>query len=352
MMTASPPQAQINSVIALYSSGRIEKALETVEALIKEYPNDPLLYNINGICYKTISKLDEAVKSFEKALAIKSDYAEVHYNLGVTLQELGQLDAAVKSYENALAIKPDYANACNNLGNVLKDLGQLDASIKSFEKAIAIKPDFAEAHNNLGVTFQKLGQQDTAAKYYEKALAIKPDYADAHNNLGNALMELGRLDASVKSCQKALSIKPDFADAHYNLGLALQGLGKLDAAIKCYQQALAIKPDIDYILGTLVYAKMNLCIWDDLPTRINELTKKINNNEKVIAPFYLLGLIDDPELQRKTAEIQINEKYPINHDLPEIGLYPKHKKIRIGYFSADFREHPVSDLNEPLALAD
>jgi len=40
MMTASPPQAQINSVIALYSSGRIEKALETVEALIKDYPNE------------------------------------------------------------------------------------------------------------------------------------------------------------------------------------------------------------------------------------------------------------------------------------------------------------------------
>jgi len=61
-----------------------------------------------------------------------------------------------------------------------------------------------------------------------------------------------------------------------------------------------------------------------------------------------MALIDDPEIQRKTAEIFANKKYPKSYALPEIGLYPKHKKIRIGYFSADFREHPVSDLTAEL----
>ena len=78
MTTASPSQTEINSVIALYSNGQIEEALDAVETLTKSYPNDPLLYNISGICYKTIGQLDEAVKSFEKALTIKPDYAEVH----------------------------------------------------------------------------------------------------------------------------------------------------------------------------------------------------------------------------------------------------------------------------------
>ena len=79
MMTASPPQAQINSVLALYSNGQIQAALDSVEALIKDYPNDPLLYNISGICYKTISKLDEAVKSYERALELNpKDHATRH----------------------------------------------------------------------------------------------------------------------------------------------------------------------------------------------------------------------------------------------------------------------------------
>ena len=416
MTTLSPSQTQINSVIALYSNGQIQEALGAVETLTKSYPNDPLLYNISGICYKTIGKLDAAVKSFEKALTIKSDYAEVHYNLGVTLQELNQLNAAVKSYEKALAIKPDYANVCNNLGNILKDLGQHDAAVKSFEKAIVIKPDYAEAHNNLGVTFQELDKQDAAVKCYEKALSIKPDYADAHNNLGNVLKDHGQLDAAVKSYEKALSIKPNFADAHYNLGSTLKEVGQIDAAIKCYEQALsikpsyaeafnnlgialmslgrldaavksynqaitikpeyanayanhgdvmkrlkrldealasyerafALKPDLAFLLGNLIHTKMLLCLWDGLPNRLNELTKKINNGEKVMEPFSLLALIDDPEIQRKATEIFANKKFPKNHDLPEIGLYPKHKKIRIGYFSADFWSHPVSALTAEL----
>ena len=141
MSTLSPPQTQINSVIALYSNGQIQEALDAVEALIKDYPNEALLYNISGICYKTIGKLDKAVKNFEKAIAIKPDYAEVYYNLGVTLQDLGQLDAAVKSYEKALAIKPDYAEAFNNLGHVYSQLNDYVKAIESYERGYQINKD-------------------------------------------------------------------------------------------------------------------------------------------------------------------------------------------------------------------
>ena len=416
MALVSPPQTEINSVLALYSNGKIQEALGAVEVLIKSYPNDPFLYSISGACFVGLGQLDSALKSYEKALTIKPDYAEVHYNLGVTLQELGQLDAAVKSYEQALAIKsdyadayinlgitlknlgqldaavksyeqaiainPNYAKAHNNLGNALDDLGKLDAAVKSYEQALAINPGFAEAHNNLGKTLKNLGQLDASIKSFERALAIKPDYAEAHNNLGNALKELGQLDASIKSFEKTLAIKPDYAVAHNNLGLTLVELGRLDAAIKSYEKAITIKPDFDeayrnlgsvmlclkrmdeamtnferalainpklnFVLGFSLHTKMQLCLWDDLSSQLDELQNKINNNEKVIDPFVMLGLIDDPELQRKTSEIYVNENFPKSHDLPKIGLYPKHKNIRIGYFSCDFKEHPVASLTAEL----
>ena len=378
MTTVSPPQTEINSVIALYSNGQIQEALGAVETLTKSYPNDPLLYNISGICYKTMGKLDEAVKGFEKAIAIKPDYAEVHYNLGVTFQELGQLNAAVKSYEKALAIKPDYAIACNNLGLTLQELGRLDEAVTCYEKALIIKPDFADACNNLGITLKNLGRLDEAVTCYEKALAIKPDYAEAHNNLGNVFMDLDHIDSAVKCFESAIEIKPNYAEAHNNLGNALTSLDQLDVAKKCYDRAVTLKPDyaeahnnlgnaltnldqldaalvsydralvlnpeLNFLLGHSLHTKMHLCIWDDLPNSLNELTKKINNNEKVITPFTLLALIDDPEIQRKTAEIFTNEKYPQSHVLSKIERYPKHKKIRIGYFSADFHNHATMHL--------
>jgi predicted O-linked N-acetylglucosamine transferase (SPINDLY family) len=94
---------------------------------------------------------------------------------------------------------------------------------------------------------------------------------------------------------------------------------------------------------------MHLCLWDNLTKRLNELTKKINHGEKIIIPFDILALIDDPEVQRKTAEIFAHEKYPQSDVLSQIERYPKHKKIRIGYFSADFRDHhPVALLTAEL----
>ena len=76
MTTVSPTQTEINSVIALYSNGQMQEALDAIDASTKDYPNEPLLYNISGVCYKAIDQLDAAVKSYKKALAIKPDYNE------------------------------------------------------------------------------------------------------------------------------------------------------------------------------------------------------------------------------------------------------------------------------------
>jgi Flp pilus assembly protein TadD len=59
MTTVSPTQTEINSILALYFNGQTQEALSAVEALIKSYPNEALLYNISGVCYKAIGKLDE-----------------------------------------------------------------------------------------------------------------------------------------------------------------------------------------------------------------------------------------------------------------------------------------------------
>jgi protein O-GlcNAc transferase len=222
-------QAQIDSVVALYSQGQLQEALDEIDTLIKDYSSESLLYNISGACYQALKQLDAAVKHYEQALAIKPDYAEAHSNLGVTLNEIGQLDAAVQHFEQALAIKSDYADAHYNLGNTLKALGQLDAAVKHFEQALAIKSDYADAHYNLGNTLRALGQLDAAAKHFEQAAAINPDYVEAHYNLGNTLQELGQLDEAVKRYEQALAIKPDYVEAHSNLLFVLNYCSNYDS---------------------------------------------------------------------------------------------------------------------------
>ncbi len=212
-------ESKINSVMALYSNGQIEKAIENVEVLIKDYPNEALLHNISGAFYQAIGRLNESVKSFKKAITINSDYAEAHYNLGFTLQQLGQLEAAMKSYEQAIAIKHAYPNAHNNLGAIHQELGKLDAAIESYEQAIAIKPDYADAYNNLGNVLRSLGQMDAGVNCLKKAIAIKPDFAQAHNNLGVSFQERSQVDDAVKQYEKAIALKPDYVSAHHHLSV-------------------------------------------------------------------------------------------------------------------------------------
>jgi len=238
-----PPQANIQSIVALYSNNQIQEALVDIEALVKDFPNSPILYNIRASCYKANGQMDASIKDYEKAVTLKSDYAEAYYNLGVTLRELGHIDAALKSYEKALAIKHEYPGAHNNLGNILLDLGSLDSAVDHFEWAVAFKPDYAEAHNNLGVVERKREKFDQAIKSFEKAIAIQPNYTQAHSNLGNTLFQLGQLETAITSYKKLIAIKPDYPEAYLNLGGSFQQLGKVDDAIKFYEKELAINPN-------------------------------------------------------------------------------------------------------------
>ena len=68
--------------------------------------------------------------------------------------ELKRLEEALASYDKAIALKPDYAEAFNNRGIALRQLKRFDEALASYDKAIALKPDYADAFNNRGIAAQ------------------------------------------------------------------------------------------------------------------------------------------------------------------------------------------------------
>ncbi|MCS5623512.1 MAG: tetratricopeptide repeat protein, partial [Candidatus Marinimicrobia bacterium] len=187
---------------------------------------------------------------FQKAVAIKPDYAEAYNNLGLVSIDLDLPDEAIKHFQKAVAIKPDYAEAHNNLGTLLRDLGQTDDAIKNFKKAITIKLDFAEAHYNLGFINQDLGQVDEAVKQYEKAIAIKPDHAETHHNL-SYLKNYTANDPQIKQMQSLLSSTELSLSDRIHLCLALaranENLGKQDEFFEYLHEGNRLrKEELDY----------------------------------------------------------------------------------------------------------
>ena len=73
-----------------------------------------IYYNKRGSSYANSGEFDKAISFYEKAISIKSNYAEAYYNLGYSFHKLGQLDKAVRSYKKVVEIKPDYAETHSN----------------------------------------------------------------------------------------------------------------------------------------------------------------------------------------------------------------------------------------------
>lgn len=210
-------ESQVQTVISLFTNGKLNEALKINKDLIKKYPNEPVLFNICGACYFGLDEHQLAVNSFKKAISINPNYAEAYYNSGNSQRLLGHLKEAVKSYQSAIKIKSNYPQAHNNLGVTFQDLGMLADAINSYEWAIAYKYDYAEAFNNLGNVQRELNQLDLGIKNLTKAISFNTNYAEAHKNLGNALQEKGNYEEALKSYEAALKINPNYALAHYDL---------------------------------------------------------------------------------------------------------------------------------------
>ena len=174
MSQRKPPQEQIDYVLNLFKSDQIQQALDFIDTLSKDYPDESLLFNIRGACYAGLGQLDIAVQSYEKALSIKPDYAKAHYNLGSVLQELDKLHDSAKSYENAIALEPENAQAHNNLAIVLRELDQLEEAEASCRKAIVLDPEYAEAYSCLSMILYANGDLNSALESVEKAYSINP----------------------------------------------------------------------------------------------------------------------------------------------------------------------------------
>jgi protein O-GlcNAc transferase len=159
----------------------------------------------------------DALHPMQRAAALLPDDFEVHYNLGLILQELGRLDEASLSYRRALQINPGYAHGHNNLGVTLQELGRLAEAEACYRCAINIDPHYVNALHNLGIVLQGLNRFAEAETIHRRTLDMNPGHADAYCNLGSAQLVMGRLEEAVASYRQALQFKPGFVVAHSNL---------------------------------------------------------------------------------------------------------------------------------------
>lgn len=250
-----PTQAEIQPVLNALNSGNLDLAETTAKALLKNFPNAFVLYNLYGNALAGQSKYKEAVSAFRKALDIDPSVGELHFNLGILLTNLNHTDEAITSYKKAVNLKPNLTDAHYNLGAALQSQYKFEQAASSYQKAIVLEPGFFEALVNLGVVLQEQGKLGEAIDVYRRALTIQKD-AKVYFNMGTALKNEGKLGDAIESYNDALVLNPDYAEVHSNMGEVLRDQGRYDESVKCYKQALAIDPTLpvaNYSLAVYLY---------------------------------------------------------------------------------------------------
>ena len=320
---------------------RWQEALSSYEQAIALRPDDPETLNNRGVCLQDLGRFEEALDSYARALALRPHHPDALNNRGTCLEELGRMDEALRSYDQALSLRPDYAEALNNRGNLLQHLRQFEAAVRAYDAAIAIAPTFLEAHHNRANALQGLMQFEEALQSYGRIIAITPHDAAVRYNQGNALYGLRRYPEALESYDRAIAIKPDYAEAFFACGKALQDLKHLEEALAYFEKAVELKPNCDFWSGTVWHLRMQLCRWEGFDPWIQSLRAAVQGGRRVVYPFELLGMLDEPDVHLKAAQFY-SAIYPSRpHSEPR---RPRREKIRVGYFSMDFREHPIAYL--------
>ena len=225
---------------------------------------------------------------------------------------------------------------------------RVDEALDSYGRAIALQPDHVRAYLDRGSLLQQHQQFAAALADFDRALALNPHDADILLSRGAILMEMKQWPAALTALNQAIALDPNFAEAYANRAAVQEEMGSWESARANYDRAVALRPDFGFLLGHSAHLAAQLCDWQGREAVVADLSARIARDEPACAPFPFLALSTSAALQRRCAEIWVRRRCPPQDLLGPIDRRLRHERIRVGYFSPDFREHAVSYLTAEL----
>ena len=201
-----------------------------------------------------------SVTLFTRAIAVTTNNAPAHINLGVGLESEGRRDEALIHYQEALRLQPGQPQVHNNLGNLLDAMGRSDEAIASYQRALQLRPGVALVHKNLGLAFAGQGKFDQAMAQYAEALRLRPADAQPHFLMGQARVRQGQWEQAAEHFRAALRLDSNHAKALMHLARLLAvtenpALRNGPEAVRLAEHAAALTGGVNpLVLDTLAMA--------------------------------------------------------------------------------------------------
>jgi len=387
-LPGAPPSVPMRLGLAILRQGRAAEALGPLQQAVQKAPDQPHCLLALGEALAAIGDAANATSQFNAVLQIAPGHPDALYNLGVIALAAGDLIAARKHFDTVIARYPNHADAMVNLAIVCEQSLQTSDAAKLLERALAVAPGHPHAHSNLGNLCLQSAQLVDARRHFEAALATLPGLPTAMEGLGAVARAQGRFGEAVRLLSAVTQIESASAPAWAALADSLLQTGDLDAADQAAGKAAALddtlvwawslraqlhllrgeraeaieileagfrKTDHTALLGMLTQHSRHICDWKRWAETWPLLKPRILRGDEAGTPFALLcedltadelGVYTRQWAGRRFAGITTDSSAPPAAREPD-------QRIRIGYLSSDFQEHPAAYLiTELLELHD
>ncbi len=282
------------------------------------------------------NKCEQIQSKLSKNIQFLNLYAYIFFNLK-------NYDQAINFWTKAITIDPKFADGLNNLGNAHSKINKFDEAINYINKALKIKPDFFESYFTLSEIFYKQNKFKETLLNLNQALKLKPDHLLTIKNKIEVLTQMNKKEELLKFLNEVIAYHPQNTEFYSEKAKVLSSMGMRAQSINTYKTIYMLDPDFPDVLGSIVSDKLSNCEWDGLEKDFVDIKKKINEEKDVADPFTVSLLFDSADLQNKSAKIWIKQ-YRVFEEFKKSSNLNNKKTINLGYFSADFRNHPVGHL--------
>jgi protein O-GlcNAc transferase len=253
-----------------------------------------------------------------------------------------------------------------SVGKLTANVGKpdpiLDDAETRYQALLATSPhDFsglAEAANFVGSRYFAKGDYERAEAWFNRALAADANSPTANFHMGHVFRIKGAHQDALRAFEKATNAGPFRYHAQLAIGGIHWNLADLEQALSRFERALKIEPKSHLAKVYIVYLKQMLADWSDLKARMaaarsGALTQRSVDPDPSV-PFAFLSIpAVSPSEQLAYASRYAREMFgsaesaKVSHQAAD-ARRPRRKRLRIGYLSADFREHPVAHLFAPV----
>ena len=230
---------------------KFEEALASYQKAIASKPDTYSAYENMAEIYRVQNRFNDAIDILRRALRVFPNDGRIYTSLSYYYSLADRNDDAVQAAQAGIRFLPDEYLAYTNLCRAYNDANKPEMAIRECNNALKRNPNDGETYFYLGRAYDLAAKPDQATEQYKRAVAgmieftkNNPDSPDGFYLLGNAYFADNQRDKAVAAYQRSIDLSPRFVKARYNMAIIQLRQKNKTAALEQYNRLLELDPEL------------------------------------------------------------------------------------------------------------